>query len=166
MAITQFPPAAAAEVDDWQLIASATPTSGAVVSFTSIATTWRKLWVLAPNLILLNAGSPIYLTVNSLTSYRHFRRLPTTTIALLPTSLGFYSSNNADQHYFDIFLTNVTPQTPFATATGFLSGSTTTTEYARSLLPTCTSAITQIDLTAGTSYSASNTGTFYLYGTE
>jgi hypothetical protein len=168
MAISVFP--APSTQDKWQLIGSNTPTSGSVISFTSIAPEWRKFWLLGYPIVSITAAARLLVTANSVgtaASYQWTNSGGTNTYSISDPSFSDSLGTGTD-HSMNLTITNPSASYPAMTWEGFIRTAVSArgpwqTNGFNGLVNT---AITQIDLTLNTSsFSASNTGTVYLYGT-
>ena len=159
-------------VDNWELISSSTPTSGTTVSFTSISTSWRKLWVtVAGQPILLSVAGYLYTRVNSITTtnaYRWYKAESTTAGGFSDEANGIYSTTNITDTEVRInhYLTNPGNGLPFVTFEGQGAAGNTGSQIWWGNVLSRTTAITQIDIVASQTIDAANTGTVYLYGTR
>lgn len=169
MAINTLP---AQVSDNWIQIATTTPTSGSVVSFTSISADWRKLWISTTRSITLTAANVMGVTTNSISaadSYKYTGTQGVDASKYFSTSsiesVGTGSTTNNNINYF---FTNVNAFTPICLYTGYGNSSTANAPRAIEFgyVIGLTTAITRLDITAiGTTYAAGNTGAFTLYGT-
>jgi hypothetical protein len=168
MAITVYP---ATQTDNWIQIATSTPTSGTVVSFTSISTAYRKLWLVTGKDPITATGAAYFsVTVNSLTGtndYTYFSATATTSTSRYDDENAIYQSvNTATLYAFDLTFENKTSATPSATFKGSLGAGNSGRTISSGRIPALTSAITQIDLTlSANAISGASTGTLTLYGT-
>jgi hypothetical protein len=166
MAITVYP--SGGVTDNWIAIANSTPTSGSTVSFTSISTAYRKLWVTTETSMTLDTAGFLYIQANTITSgnsYISFAQTGTT--ARKNDDLGIYNYvlTSAVDGYLNYYITNKNSSIPYATFTGQGSAGNNGTLTEFGYIPTLTSAITQIDVVTNSTYAAGNTGKIVLYGT-
>jgi hypothetical protein len=163
MSVNQIP---AGDKDNWSLIASATPTSGTVVSFTSIAANWRKLWLVTKGPIT-SSGSGFYpITVNSLTGtddYRYFRLAGSATQFVDETSILTDAAGTV--YNFNVIFENPAGIYPFVQFDGWVARSQANAASINGYVINATTAITQIDITLTVGNYGTNTGIIYLYGT-
>ncbi len=156
--------------DNWIQIATTTPTSGTTVSFTSIPSGYRKLWLVTSNDPVTSTGGATFgVTVNSLSavnSYTFFCAQGTSASAFFDLAEINQNVNTATAFAFDLIFTNKTPATPSASFIGGLGANTNAREISSGRIPGLTTAITQIDLTlSANAISGASTGTLELYGT-
>ena len=168
MAISVFPqPSAATQQDNWVQIATATPTTSVTsVSFSSIPTNYRKLWLVTTTAgIVPSAAAFLNTKINNIDSgdsYVFWEQNGAT------KSLDFIRGLSGSEHFLSlIFLNPVQNNLPFATFTGgFISASAAGNFIVAGNCALATSNITQIDCLLSTGNFSTNTGTFALYGTE
>lgn len=167
MGSTVFPAPAAVQ-DNWQLITSSTPTSGSAISFTSISTAWRKLWVQTETKITLTGTGYTHLQVDSLTGATDYQWFGTTgTTFRQHDEIGIYFYTAADQttQACNIYLVNPSTSVPFLEFYGQGSGGTTGHDYKYGYVYNQTSPISSLTITTTNTFDASNTGVIKLYGT-
>ena len=170
MAISVFPaPSATTAGDNWVQIATATPTSGSSVSFTSIPTNYKKLWLISDG-ITLSTSAIFTITINSITGaadYRFARGGPTSTQYItIRDEAGLFLSGSTFVN-LNLIFENPGFGLPFVTFSGYQSQSSSEgVQYRLGNVIAATAAITQIDSTLSTGDFTTNTGTIYLYGTE
>lgn len=167
MAFTQIPTPGQ---DFWIEIASTTPTSGSSISFTSIASSFRKL-LLSSDAVTLTAADYGFVRFNSISStdsyiISHASGTGSSNIAtddaIYPTTTGtstlLFSSIEIDnpQGNKPVFFRGILSQT----------GSGTSRRFQWAYVPSLSASVTQIDLTlAVTTFASGNTGSVKLYGT-
>ena len=170
MSYSVYPPAeqTSAITDNWQLIGSNTPTSGTTVTFSGIATDWRKLWIVTASPVTLTSGGYTYVRTNSLSDPADYAWLgPSGTSAYrYNDESGIYNYTGATDNsaVFNLYITNPSSSIPFGTFEGGGSGSSQGSAYNHGWIQNLTSAVTQIDIITTTGYNASNVGSFKLYG--
>ena len=170
MAINKLP---SEQKDVWVQIATSTPTSGATVSFTSIASNWRKLRLVNRNVdILLTSGAYLYVQCNSLTGATDYRWFAAgsrgaTSVFSFVDENGIYTYTGATKtkHNFDLYLTNPNYQFPIVTFNGVVGSDQEASNIASGFINGITTSISTLSIATGGTFSASNTGTFTLYGT-
>jgi hypothetical protein len=149
MAISVFPaPSATTAGDNWVQIATATPTSGSSVSFTSIPTFYRRLWLVTDSeRIILSTSTKLAIQVNSITGaedYTNFQSAAsnasrqTVTTSITPVASG--SDTNVNLKFNNV-------PNPFITAEGYIGEGSGATYFRETLIWSLTSPITQIDVT-------------------
>lgn len=162
MSISKFPE----EKDRWFLVASSTPTSGSSVSFTSISTSLRKLWLVTAGPITPSASAYVLPTVNSLTAatdYRYFRYISTG--HSFADEAAIYSQATGTNFNCSLIFQNANSNYPFAEFDGTLAHASNAGNRVTGWIFNATTAITTIDLTLSAGDFSTNTGTIYLYGT-
>jgi hypothetical protein len=170
MSYSVYPPEeqASAVTDNWQLIASSTPTTGTTVTFSGIATDWRKLWILTHDPVSLSTGGNTYIRTNTLSNPTDYAWLgPSGTSSFRyndETGIYNYTAATGASAIFNVYITNPSSSLPFATFEGAGSAGTGGDSYQRGWIKNLTSPVTQIDIITTTGYNASNTGSFKLYG--
>lgn len=163
MSISKLP---LVQTDNWQLIATSSPTSGSVISFTSISTAWRKLWLVTTARIDLPASAMLVPTVNSLTGtqdYNYFRYIATG--HSFADESGIYPQSLGTAGNLSLIFQNPGNSQPFVTFDGITAHNSNAGNRVTGWIPPATTNITQIDVTVVTSDYSINTGTFKLYGT-
>jgi hypothetical protein len=165
MAINTLP---AQQIDNWVQLGTSTPTSGTVVSFTSIPSDYRKLWVLT-NSSLGSSSAILRITLNSITaasSYKWWGPTSQTSAGMRygqDTGITNYPVSANSQQY-SVVMTNKTSSMPFSTFQGYGGAGGNASSYEFGWVNSLTSAITRVDITTDTSFTG-NTGTITLYGT-
>jgi len=170
MAISVFPqPSAATAEDNWVQIATATPTTGSVVSFTSIPTNYKKLWLVSGGILPSNSTG-VSTTINSITGandYRFMRGGPTATSYIAYRTVAGISGGTASLITLNTIFNNPSFGLPFVTFNGWQGDSTSAgVDIRNGFVITATTAISTIDITISSADFTTNTGTIYLYGTE
>jgi len=162
MAISKFPE----EKDRFTLIASSTPTTGSSVSFTSISTSFRKLWLVTAGPITLSTSANLLTTVNSLTAstdYRYFRYIASG--HSFADEAGIVSQSTGTGFNCSLIFQNANSDYPFAEFDGIVAHNTTAGNRVTGWIFNASTAITTINLTLSSGDFTTNTGTIYLYGT-
>lgn len=165
MGFSVFPtPAIAGQQDNWVQIATSTPTSGSSVSFTSIPTNYRKLWLVTTGQIVPSASATLVTTINTLTGANDYRFWRVTDADALPGIYnGSTSSGSINLYFYNPTINNL----PFVTFDGgTMNTASNGVEYHYGYVAPATTNITTIDITLSTGDFTTNTGTFVLYGTE
>ena len=165
MAISVYP---ATVTDNWIQIATSTPTSGTTVSFTSIPSTYRKLWLVTGKDPVTATGNALFaVTVNSLSGtndYTYFGAT-TTSAASFVDAEGITQNTTGLNFAFNLIFENKANGTPSASFTGGLSQPQSRI-ISLGRIPGLTTPITQIDLTlSANAISGASTGELQLYGT-
>lgn len=169
MSYSVYPPEeqASAVTDNWQLISSSTPTTGTTVTFSGISTDWRKLWIVTLTPVQVLSGYTIIRT-NSLSGGTDYAWLgPSGSSAFRysdESGIYNYTGATSTNAIFNLYITNPSSLLPFATFEGGGSGGSSGDSYQQGWIKNLTSPVTQIDIIANGGYNASNTGSFYLYG--
>ena len=170
MAINKLP---SQKQDVWIQIGTSTPTSGSTVSFTSIASDWRKLRLVNRNVdILLTGAEYCYVRCNSLTGATDYRWFAagsrgTNAVFSFVDEPGIYTYTGAtnSRHNFDLYLTNPNYQFPIVTFDGVVGTNQESSNIASGFINGITTSISTLSIVTGSTFSASNTGTITLYGT-
>lgn len=171
MGVTIFPAPAAGLVDNYELIATVSPTSGSAVSFTSIPTDFRKLLLTNTNdMITFTTTAAFNVTVNSLASTNSYTFFISTSSSeqYIDEAEIRTGSANTDKFACSLIFVNPLGVLPVTFTGGIVGGSSATTRNIRSgFVPSLSTPITQIDLTLSTgAIDAGSTGTLQLFGTK
>jgi hypothetical protein len=166
MGLSVFP-AASTGGDNWVEIASQSPTSGTTVTFSSISSSYKKLILVATN-ILLSASDACIITFNSVTSAHSYQysSASSTEPGGFVSATNIRSSTNNDRHSALLFITNPSGTVPVL-FNGYIAASPGATGRTvnNGIMPGLTSAVTSIILDYTASISGSNVGTIKVYGT-
>jgi hypothetical protein len=166
MGLSVFP-AASTGGDNWVEISSQTPTSGTTVSISSISSSYKKLLLVATN-ILLSSSDACNITFNSVTSAHSYQYSSAngTEPGGFVSATNIRSASNNDRHSALLFITNPSGTVPvlFDGRIAPAASSTGRTIY-NGVMPGLRTAVTDILFDYTASISGSNTGTIKLYGT-
>ena len=165
MAISVFPqPSAATQQDNWVQIATATPTTAVTsVSFTSIPTNFRRLWLVTTGQIVPSVSANMTTTINSITGANDYRFWRSNDGDADPGIFFGNTGSGSINLYFDNPTTN---NLPFVTFNGgLMSGTASGQLFNLGYVAPATTNITTIAITLASGDFSTNTGTFALYGT-
>lgn len=152
--------------DSWVQIATSTPTSGTVVSFTSIPTDYRKLWLVTAGPITLTASGQFGITINSLNAtndYRYFSQISSG--HRFTDEPRIFSAAAGTSFNYNITFDNPSGSLPFVKFQGGIASSGSAGSTSEGWVVNATTAISRLDITSDTGDLTTNTGVFYLYGT-
>ena len=163
MGLQVYPAPAAG--DNWVQIATATPTTAVgSVSFTSIPTNYRKLWLVTTGQIVPSVLDSMSVTINSITGandYRFWEESDADAVA------GIFFGNTTSGSVNLYFNNPTTSNLPFVTFDGGIaSAANNGRTFLYGYVAPATTNITTIDITLASGDFSTNTGTFVLYGTE